>query len=565
MVQRAPDKLHPAEQYAEDALAGRVVVGRLVRRAIERHLHDLDHGAERGLYFDPAAAQHAIDFFGFLRHSKGEWAGQPFELAPWQQFLVWVLFGWRRADGARRFRTAYVSVARKNGKSTLTSGVGLYLTVADGEGGAEVYAAATKKDQSRIVFEEAKRMVLKSPELRKRLEILKDNMHVEATASKFEPLSSDSDSLDGLNVHGAIIDELHAHKTRDLFDVIETATGARRQPLLFCITTAGFNQMGICFELRGYGQQVVDGFDKPGGVVDDTFFYVDYTIDETDDWREPACWIKANPNLGVSVKEDDLARKAEKAKRIATAQNNFRTKHLDEWRQQAVLWLPMDRWDACAKPVDHHALKKKVCYAGLDLSKTRDTTAFVLVFPREDGYDVLPYFWIPEEKAAEREKQDRVQYRLWAAQGLIEITPGATIEPRRIRAKIKQLGQLYRIREIGYDPWNATDTAIELGENDGFKMVEMRQGYATLSAPCKELENLVIEGKLAHGGHAVLRWHASNVSVKDDGNENIRPIKPNHQDPKKIDGIVALVMGLGRAIVHPAHQSVYATRGIRTL
>lgn len=240
-----PPSKHPAEQYARDVAGGRIVAGQLVRRACDRHLHDLAHGKDRGLWFDANAAQHVLDFFGFLRHSKGEWGGQPIALEPWQQFSLWTLCGWKRADGLRRFRTAYQSVARKNGKSTICSGVGLYLLLADGEPGAEVYACATKREQAKIVFGEAQRMARASAEIGKRLTLLKENMHSVATASKFEPLSSEADTLDGLNVHGALIDELHAHKTRDLYDVIETATGARRQPLVFNITTAGFNQQGI--------------------------------------------------------------------------------------------------------------------------------------------------------------------------------------------------------------------------------------------------------------------------------------------------------------------------------
>jgi len=546
-----PPSKHPAEQYARDVAGGRIVAGQLVRRACDRHLHDLAHGKDRGLWFDANAAQHVLDFFGFLRHSKGEWGGQPIALEPWQQFSLWTLCGWKRADGLRRFRTAYQSVARKNGKSTICSGVGLYLLLADGEPGAEVYACATKREQAKIVFGEAQRMARASAEIGKRLTLLKENMHSVATASKFEPLSSEADTLDGLNVHGALIDELHAHKTRDLYDVIETATGARRQPLVFNITTAGFNQQGICYELRTYGQQILAGFDKPDGIRDDTFFYLDYTIDPEDDWRDPACWPKANPNLGVSVKLDDLERKAAKAQQLASAQNNFRTKHLDEWRQQNVLWLPMDKWDACRREISRASLARKKCYGGLDLSKTRDTSALVLAFPIGNDLFALPFFWIPRGQAQQRERTDRVPYTLWAQQGLIELTDGDVIDSRVIRQKIRELAREFNLVELRYDPWNATDTAIELRENDGIETVECRQGFASLSAPSKDLESRLLAGTLAHDGHAVLRWHASNVAVKGDDNGNIRPIKPNHQDPKKIDGVVALIMADAAAMVHP--------------
>jgi phage terminase large subunit-like protein len=302
----------------------------MVRLACERHLDDLAEGAGRGLRFDLAAARHAIEFFGFLRHSKGEWAGQTFELAPWQAFIVGALFGWKRNDGLRRFRTAYCAVPRKNGKSSIAAGIGLYLLVADREQGAEVYSAATSRDQARIVFDEAKRMVASSPALRRRVDMLINNLHVAPTNSRFMPLSSDSSTMDGLNVHGAIIDELHAHKTRNVVDVLETATGARRQPLLFEITTAGYDRHSICFEHHDYSLKVLQGI-----VRDDAWFAVIAGAEEGDDWTDPEVWRKANPNLGRSVKEDDLRRKAEKAIALPGAQNAFRRMHLNEWTEQA--------------------------------------------------------------------------------------------------------------------------------------------------------------------------------------------------------------------------------------
>jgi phage terminase large subunit-like protein len=284
----------------------------------------------------PRRRAHAIEFFGFLRHSKGEWAGQTFALAPWQAFLVGSLFGWKRSDGLRRFRTAYCAVPRKNGKSTLSAGIGLYLLVADGEHGAEIYSAATSRDQARIVFDEAKRMVASSPALKRRVGSLINNLHVVATASRFMPLSSDSSTMDGLNVHGAIIDELHAHRTRNVVDVLETATGARRQPLLFEITTAGYDRHSICFEHQDYSIKVLEGT-----VLDDSWFAFVAAADEGDDWTDRKVWRKANPNFGLSVKEDDLARKAEKAVALPGAQNAFRRMHLNEWTEQAERWIDM--------------------------------------------------------------------------------------------------------------------------------------------------------------------------------------------------------------------------------
>jgi phage terminase large subunit-like protein len=342
-VARATAKGDPVTSYARAVTEGQILTNRLVRLACERHLDDLGSAGTRGLRFEPQAARHAIEFFAFLRHSKGEWAGKTFELAPWQTFMVGCLFGWKRSDGLRRFRTAYCAVPRKNGKSTLSAGIGLYLLVADGEQGAEIYSAATSRDQARIVFEEAKRMVGSSPALKRRVGILINNLNVATSASRFMPLSSDASTRDGLNVHGAIIDELHAHRTRHVVDVLETATGARRQPLLFEITTAGYDRHSICYEHHEYAIKVLEGV-----LHDDSWFALIAAADEHDDWTDPEAWRKANPNFGLSVKEDDLARKAEKAIALPGAQNAFRRMHLNEWTEQAERWIDLPAWDACS-------------------------------------------------------------------------------------------------------------------------------------------------------------------------------------------------------------------------
>ena len=406
----------PVTAYARSVTEGALPANRLVRLACERHLDDLSTGPGRGLRFDLSAARHAIDFFGFLRHSKGEWAGDTFTLAPWQAFIVGSLFGWRRDDGLRRFRTAYCAVPRKNGKSTTSAGIGLYLLVADDEQGAEVYSAATTRDQARIVFDEAKRMVASSPALRRRVEPLINNLHVAATASRFMPLSSDSSTMDGLNVHGAIIDELHAHKTRGVVDVLDTATGARRQPLLFEITTAGYDRHSICFEHHDYSSKVLEGV-----LQDDSWFAYIAAADEGDDWTDPEVWRKANPNFGISVKQDDLARKAEKAIALPGAQNAFRRMHLNEWTEQAERWIDMAAWDACRWPVDLEPLRGRPCFGGLDLSTTTDVTALAWVFPpdHDDGlWQVLSRYFVPEDNLRKRAERDRVPYDLWAAPGL---------------------------------------------------------------------------------------------------------------------------------------------------
>jgi phage terminase large subunit-like protein len=546
----------PVTAYAQAVAEGGILTNRLARLACQRHLDDVCSAAARGLRFDPAAARHAIEFFGFLRHSKGEWARQTFALAPWQAFVVGCLFGWQRSDGLRRFRTAYCAVPRKNGKSTLSAGIGLYLLVADGEQGAEIYSAATSRDQARIVFDEAKRMVGSSPALKRRVGILINNLHVAATASRFMPLSSDSSTMDGLNVHGAIIDELHAHRTRNVVDVLETATGARRQPLLFEITTAGYDRHSICYEHQDYSIKVMEGI-----VRDDAWFAFIAAADEGDDWTDPAVWRKANPNFGLSVKEDDLARKAEKAIALPGAQNAFRRMHLNEWTEQAERWIDMAAWDACGGPVALERLRGRPCFGGLDLSTTTDVSALAWVFPpdHDDGlWRVLSRYFVPAENLRRRAERDRVPYDLWAAQGFIEATPGNVVDYGAIEQRILADAALFQIREIAYDPWNATHIALRL-QNEGATMVEFRQGFRSMAAPTRELEKLIVSRKLAHGGNPVTRWMASNVAVAQDPAGNLKPAKD--KSTERIDGIVALIMAIGRAMVvqeepQPSYQMI---------
>jgi phage terminase large subunit-like protein len=548
-------KLHPAEQYARDVLQGRIIVGKWIRLAVERHQKDLKEAGKRGLYFDPAAGEHVIEFFKFLRHSKGEWAGQCFELAPWQQFFLWVLFGWKRSDdNCRRFRVAYAEIARKNGKSTLASGVGLYLFVADGEPGAEVYTAATKRDQARIVHGEAVRMIKASPELRARVRTFKDNLSIEATNSKFEPLGADADTMDGLNPHGCIIDELHAHKTRALWDVLDTATGARRQALLFAITTAGYDRQSVCWEQHEYSQRVLSG------EQDDSFFAWLAAIDEGDDWTDESCWPKANPNLGVSCKLEEMRSKAIKAKNSPPAQNGFRRLRLNQWTEQDERWLDMEVWRKCAGPVNRKALRGKRCFGGLDLGSTGDITAFVLLFDHEGPrYSLLPFFWVPKDRVAERVKKDRVRYDVWIQQGLIRTTDGNTTDYDVVRRDINKLADEFSIQEIAVDRvFQGAHLCTQLA-GDGLEIIAFGQGFFSMAAPTKEFDRLLQEGCLSHGAHPVLEWMAGNVTVEQDPAGNLKPSKKKSRE--KIDGIVGAIMAVGRAMVAGEEGSVYDGRG----
>lgn len=568
------------QQYIDDVLAGRQVACKWVRLAVERHQRDLATGDRRGLRFDDAAAQHVIDFFGFLRHSKGEWAGQVVTLEPWQQFILAMTFGWQvyqaeYGEWFRRFRQVYLEVARKNGKSTLAAGVALYLLDADQEPGAEVYCAATKKDQARIAWTEAKRMVQSSAFLRRRIRSVRDNLHILNTASKLEPLGRDTDSMDGLNVHGGIVDELHAHKNRETWDLLDTATGSRRQSLLFGITTAGVDRQSLCWALHQHTEKVVEGT-----IQDDAFFGLIYTLDqrkedaagnvveEGDDWENEAAWIKANPNLGVSKKLDDLRRKANTAREMPTAQNSFLQRELNTWTQATVRWVNAAAWLACGQAISEDGLRGRSCYGGLDLSSTSDITAFVLVFPpltNEDPYQLLCRFWVPEETMKERSKRDRVLYDAWVRQGYIMATPGNVIDYDFILAEIDELAQRYDIREIAFDRWGAAQiqTKIQVMGGEDW-LIQFGQGFASMNAPTKELERLIGGGRLAHGGNPVLTWMAGNVVASKDAAGNIKPDKAKSSE--KIDGIVALIMALDRATREkPDDGSVYDDQDIKVL
>jgi phage terminase large subunit-like protein len=551
---------HPAERYIRHVLDGTQLACQFVRLAVERHVSDLKKQADSNypFYFDPAAAQRVIGFFQFCNHVEGKWAGEPMVLEPWQQFALWVPFGWKRkGSGLRRFRRAYVEVARKNGKSTWTAGLGLYFLIADGEPGAQVYSAATTRDQAKIIHTAASRMIKVSPYLSRMVRTVKNNLSVVETFSKFEPLSADYNTLDGLSPSAGLIDEVHAHRNRGVVDVIETGMGARRQPMMWMITTAGISTANsIALEFRNHGEQVLKGIRE-----DDAYFPLIYTQDDGDDWLDEKLWTKSNPSLGVSVNIDELRDLALKAKEIPAAQNNFKTKRLNIWCNSRSRWVPVERWDACKEEFDLKELQGKECYAGLDLSTTTDLSALVLVFPwADDRYRVLPFFWVPAENADLRARRDRVPYPQWIREGYITATPGNVIDYGFIRKAITGLADVYRLKELAADPWNATQILQQLQEEDGIKVVEMRQGFASMSAPMKQLETLVMSQKLRHDGNPVMRWMWDNVSVKMDPAGNVKPDK--EKSAERIDGVVSLVMGVGRAALRKEVVNPYETGGL---
>ena len=560
------DRRHPAERYIDGVVDGSIVASRLVKFACERHRRDLREAHKRGLYFDSAAAQRAIDFFQFLKHSKGrEFAGHPFVLEPWQQFIIYVLFGWKKSNGMRRFNLGYIQVARKNGKTTLLSGVGLYMFFADGEPGAEVYCAATKKDQAKILFSEAERMRSASPGLKKRIASFRNNMNIPGTASKFEPLGADEDTLDGLNPHCSLADEVHAHKTRKLWDVLETAMGARQQPLMLGITTAGYDRESLCWALREYGEKILAGINE-----DDSFFFFIAEMDPDDDWQDERNWPKANPNLGVSVKIEELRARAAKAKQLPAALNAFLRLRLNKWTSSETAAIQPDEWRACAgfsivrseskitrdakslRTEIEKQLEGRECFIGVDLSSTEDITCEGKLFPPEgedDPYIYIPNFWLPEENLQKKIQQWRMPYDVWLREGFISATDGNVVDYDVVKEQVLRDFERYSVRELAFDPWNATQFANDL-QKAGIaveQLVKFPQTMAQYAEPTKLLlEKLIPSRKIAHLANPVLAWMASNLLVKEDLNGNRRPAKSKTSG--KIDGMVALIMALGRCV-----------------
>jgi len=511
---------------------------------------------------DPVAAFAAEFFFeGMLVHIEGPLAGQPFVLEPWQRELVRELFGRKLPDGRRQYSTLYLEVPRGNGKSTFAAGLALYLLTVEGERSAKIYGAAADKAQAAIVFETAEKMVEASPQLAKGIRAYRNKtMEFAESGSKYIVLSSEAYTKHGLNPSGIIFDELHAQPNRELYDVLVTAMGKRAQPLMVMITTAGYDRNSICWEQHEYARKIIDGT-----ISDPTWLARIYAADPEDDWTRPAVWAKANPNYGVSVREEFLLQQCASALQSPAYQNTFRRLYLNQWTQQENRWLDMSAWDACNQALPD--LTGRKCYGGLDLASTTDIAAFVLCFPPEAEDEptwLLPFFWVPGDNITDRERRDRAPYGLWVQQGHIAATPGNVIDYGYIRNRINELAELYTLQEVAIDPWNATELSIDL-QDDGIVVVEMRQGFASMSAPTKELLRLVLAKRLAHGGNPVLRWMADNAAARQDPAGNVKLDKA--KSTGRIDGMVALVMALARATLHDPDggRSVYEERGVREL
>lgn len=566
---------YTAEQYMKDVRSGKQVACKYVKLAVERHLNDLKRVGDQEFpyYFDDAQAKRAIDFKQQLRHTKGEWANPRkhdtrIRLEPWQQFKDWVLFGWRNEDGSRRFTKAYIEVGRKNGKTTDAAATANYMFFADRpkEMGPEIYCVGPKKDQGKISWEEAKRQIEKHPVLNKKSRTYKQNstiiLHYDS-AAKFTVWGRDAEMQDGFNPSFALVDEAHLYPGNEAMEVIESGMGARLQPLIYIITTAGLDINSPAYrEERTLAVATLERTIEP---VPENFFCLIFTLDDGDDWADREKWIKANPNLGVSVSWKYLEDRVQTAMQMPSRQNQIITKNFNVWTQAETRWITDDHWMKCNFKVDPEKLIGRKCFLGMDLSSSLDITALAFCFPPEnekEKYQFLYRFFIPEENLIDRERRDKVPYTYWVEKGLVLTTPGNVIDYNFIEQEILNMAQKYEIEEIPHDPWKAQEIVNNLTA-ENFVMVPMFQRYSAMAGPTDTFEKKVMAKEIAHGGDPVIRWMMSCTEVKSDRQGNIMPMKPRRdQTGKRIDGVVAMIMALGRAVVVEEDGSVYDGRGL---
>ena len=518
----------------------------------------MDIKSDNTFYFDEKAADRVVYFIeNHIRHLKGEKGGTNFILEPFQKKIVRDLFGWKyRTTELRRFRTAYICLPRKNGKSTLISAIALYMLLADGEPSAECYVAAGDRQQAGIIFEVASGMVRADKQLVNNLQVFKNSIIHEKSNSAFKAISSEASSKYGYNASFICMDEFFVQKDSSLWDALTTSVGSRLQPLTIAITTAGYNRESVCYKTEDYGRKVSEGIIK-----DESFYYIKYDCPIDTDWTSEEALRLANPGLesGV-VKLDYLKREQEKAIKLPSYENTFRMLHLNQWMSSASKWLSDAQWMECDKaPVRLEDYRGMTAYAGLDLASVRDISAFVLIIPEDDRFTIIPYFFAPKDTAFVRSRRDQVDYIGWSKEDLIELTEGDVTDYNYIKKRIKEVAEVVNIKEIAYDRWNSSQLVIDL-VNDGLPMIPFGQGFASLSAPTKELEKLILGKQLNHGGNKVLRWMASNVAVKSDPAGNIKFDKSKATE--KIDGMVSLVMAIGSYMNDDSEDSSYDDRGI---
>ena len=582
LLASAHSKTPRVARYCLDVLTGNIPTGRLVFLAVERHVRDLTDGPTRGLRYDDVAAAYVIEFFSkFLCFAEGENAGKPFIPEPWQQFVLASLFGWKGPDGFRRFRTAYNEIGKGSGKSPLAAGIGLFGLLADGEPAAEVYAAAVMKDQAKILFRDAENMRSQSPLLRQKIAAHVNNLSVRATASFFRPISSEKRGLDGKRVHMGLLDEIHEHPSPIVVDKMRAGTKGRRQALIFMITNSGFDRETVCFHQHEYSRRILEGV-----LENDAHFAFICHLDaceecranghtqpkdgcaNCDSWLDEDVWIKANPNLGVSIRKEYLRELVTEAVSMPTKEGIVRRLNFCFWTQGETRAIGAEAWRVCAgagaeDPVAWRArqleeLKGLTCYGAFDLGSTDDMTADVFFFPKQAKLPkarVLPWFYAPRESVALRTQRDRIPYELWERLGFLKVTPGNVRDDEFIRKDVGECGRRFNVREIRFDPYRALLLVNQL-QADGFTLVEHRQGFVSMHDPITRLLSMVKGAEFEHGNNPVLNWMADNLVVVSDAAGNQKPVKPsNSNSPKKIDGMVALAMAIAAADAHPIPTS----------
>jgi phage terminase large subunit-like protein len=528
-----------ATAYAKAVVAGEVISCKWVLLACKRHLRDLKR---KDLVWNVEESEKALDFCENVSHYKGPTAGETFIPEPWECFLIGSVFGWFQKNGLRRFRYAYIEVPRKNGKTFIGATVSTRELMT--EAGAEVYTAATKEDQAKIAWNDGVKLIKHSKVLQAELTPRVKEIRFEKRDGKWRPLGADSKTLDGLNPSFVLCDELHAWPKRELWDVIDDGMGSRDNPLMLEITTAGFNQTGICFEHRTHICKILEQKDQDGSKYeDDAWFGIIYTVDNPDDWQNEDEWRKANPNIGVSKTWDFMRGQCEQAKKLPSKLNAFLNKQLNIWTQAQEAWLDVGKWDKLKREIDEEQLENAPCYGGLDLASVSDIACFALYWPEWKHLRV--WSWIPSENATERQRNDKVPYLAWERVDRLELTPGNVIDYDAIESRIVDCSQKYKIKAIGFDRWNAQGLVQKLIEH-GVNLLEFRQTIQSMSGPSKEFEKLVTGKQLSHDGQPSMRWMLQNVQIKHDHAGNYKPDKGSSNE--KIDGIIASIMAIGTSM-----------------
>ena len=511
-------------------------------------------------YFDKEAANKAIGFIQtFITHTKGELTGEPLKLEVWQKKIISDLFGWKNKKTTfRKYRTAYIQVPRKNGKSTLCAAIGLYMLFADDERGSEIYSAAGDRQQAGIVFEIAKGMILNNEELSKRGKVFRNSIVNESKGNYYQAISSDSKTKHGFNANCIIFDELHTQPNRDLYDTLTTSVGSRRQPLTIAITTAGYDRNSICYEIYDYAKKV-----ESKTIKDDTFYSCLFEALPEDDITCKKVWKKANPNYGISLKQDYMLVESQRAIDVPSYQNTFKRLMLNIWTESVQVWIPNKEWMACYQDFDYDTLDGMACWGGLDLASTRDLSALTLVFNVDNKYVILPHIFVPEDNAIKRSKKDNVDYLTFIREGDVIATEGDVQDYSFIRKKINDLAKKYRIQSIAYDRWGATQLILDLINQDGIPMSPLGQGFVSLSAPTKTYEREIIAKNVIHNNNKCMTWCMSNVAIQEDAAGNIKPAKNKRKE--KIDPVVATICAFAEMMTTEAGDSIYDTRGLLIL